>query len=350
MFTAYRIDPLRDERWATLLTEHPDASIFHTQGWLEALKRTYGYEPFAFTTSGPGQKLNNGIVFCRVKSWLTGSRLVSLPFSDHCQPLVDSPDSFSSLVSALQQEAQSGRWKYLELKPLPSASLPLECNVLLPKSEQFHFHRLDLQPEVDSLFRGFHKSCVQRKIRRAERENFAYESGRSATLLERFYSLLVLTRRRHQLPPQPFVWFQNLVECLGDRLTIRLVSKGKDPVASIVTLAHRASLMYKYGCSDERFHNLGGMPWLFWTAIQEAKESGFRQLDLGRSDLDNTGLVQFKGHLGALCSILTYYRFPALSANSGLRSLGSRAARHVFSRVPDSVLVPAGRLLYRHLG
>src|SRR4030095_16686199 len=88
MITGQRLDPLKDPRWDTFLFEHPSASVFHTRGWLEALSRTYGYKPVAFVTSSQGEKLTNGIVFCRVNSWLTGHRLVSLPFSDHCQPLV----------------------------------------------------------------------------------------------------------------------------------------------------------------------------------------------------------------------------------------------------------------------
>jgi hypothetical protein len=350
MLPVYRIDPIKDERWVRLLDEHPDASIFHTPGWLEALKRTYGYEPVAFTTSAPGARLSNGLVFCHVRSWATGSRLVSLPFSDHCQPLMDGSESLKSLLSPLQQEAQHGQWKYIEIKPLLSSNLMSDSDTPMLKGDQFYFHRLDLQSDTASIFRRFHKSCIQRKIRRAERENLSYETGRSLDLLRKFYQLLVLTRRRHQLPPQPFVWFRNLVDCFGDRLTIRLLSKEKEPVASILTLAHRTTLVYKYGCSDERFHNLGGMPLLFWIAIQEAKESGFQGLDLGRSELDNSGLVQFKGHLGAVCSSLGYYRYPAQSSASALRTWGSRTAQHIFSRVPDSVLVPMGRLLYKHLG
>ena len=53
--TVYEIDPTRDERWDEFLQNHPDASIFHTRGWLEALRRTYGYQPVAFTLSPPGR-------------------------------------------------------------------------------------------------------------------------------------------------------------------------------------------------------------------------------------------------------------------------------------------------------
>src|SRR5271165_3889126 len=100
----YDLDPLQDPRWEDFLERHPQASVFHTMGWLEALRRTYGYEPCVVTTAAPGEDLRNGIVFCRVKSWLTGNRAVSLPFTDHCQPLVGSAENLAALVGALREE------------------------------------------------------------------------------------------------------------------------------------------------------------------------------------------------------------------------------------------------------
>jgi len=86
------VKPLEDPRWITLSLEHPRASVFHSVEWLKALQKTYGYEPLAYTSTPPGAPLSNAVVFCRVSSWLTGQRLVSLPFSDHCEPLVEGVD------------------------------------------------------------------------------------------------------------------------------------------------------------------------------------------------------------------------------------------------------------------
>ena len=96
--TAHEIDPLTDPRWDRFLQQHPRASVFHSTPWLEALRRTYGYRPVAYTTSAPHEDLENGLVFCRVESWLTGRRLVSLPFSDSCELLVDDHSEFRVLA------------------------------------------------------------------------------------------------------------------------------------------------------------------------------------------------------------------------------------------------------------
>src|SRR3989441_5506420 len=116
-------------------------------------------------------------------------------------------------------------------------------------------------------------------------------------------------------------------DCLGDKVKIRMASKDGRPIASVLTLSFKDVLVYKYGCSDERFHNLGGMPLLLWNAIQEGKRNGAREFDMGRSDTDNPGLIAFKEHWGATRSQLTYWRYPAR-----LRSEERRVGKECRSR------------------
>src|SRR5271157_2519642 len=348
--TVYRIDPLLDPRWPAFLAQHPNASVFHTPQWLAALRQTYGYQPVALTTSTPGEELKNGIVFCRVQNWLMGCRIVSLPFSDHCQPLVDDPGDLALLVSFLKEHRDRDKWRYIELRPLVSSHFDLGTQPCFSSSETFSFHRLNLRPDLVTIFSNFHKSCVQRKIRRAEREHLEYEAGRSDQILARFYDLLLLTRRRHQLPPQPLAWFRNLADCLGDRLVIRIVSKDGQPIAGILTMFFKNSLVYKYGCSDARYHNLGGMPLLFWRAIQEGKELGAQEFDLGRSEVDNPGLVNFKEHLGAARSQLVYLRIEPHRSRPTVTDWKIRYARKAFSHMPNPCLKLVGNLFYRYIG
>jgi lipid II:glycine glycyltransferase (peptidoglycan interpeptide bridge formation enzyme) len=234
---------------------------------------------------------------------------------------------------------------YLELRPLLQVDAPGS-----EIAQNFCFHRLDLRPSIGTLYGNFHKDCVQRKIRRAERETLIYEEGRSETLLSHFYELMVETRRRQLLPPQPITWFRNLVACMGDSLKIRLAYKGKQRVASILTLQHKDTLVYKYGCSSKASSNLGGMHLLFWKAIQEAKSNDLETFDLGRSDLDNAGLIDFKDRWGAQRSTLTYHRYRVRpSRKASAAGWKVQLAKYVFARLPASMLVSAGRLLYRHI-
>jgi Acetyltransferase (GNAT) domain len=343
----YAVDPLRDIRWSELIAGHPNASVFHTCGWLGALQATYGYIPVALTTSAPNEHLTNAILFCAVSSWLTGSRFVSLPFSDHCEPLIECAEQFRTLYAHAEAlRVREGR-KYMELR---SANPCLEFGEEFSRASTYTLHRLDLRPSLDALHNGFHKDCIQRKISRAERESLTYEAGRSPMLLKQLYGLLQLTRSRQHLPPQPFEWFQNLVACMGSDVCIRIASKGCQPIAGIMTLNHGKKMVYKYGGSDARFNNLGATPMLFWRAIKDAKEAGAEELDLGRSDIDNPGLIAFKSRWSAECSTLTTWRTPAAVTSPSFEHLRARLAKEVCARLPDRALTLAGRLLYRHIG
>ena len=346
----YQIPPLHDPRWADLVDRHPRSSVFHTVAWLEALHRTYGYEPIAYTTSPPGAALEDGLVFCRVTSWVTGRRLISLPFSDHCDPLLDNATDVDVFVSAFEEVLHREKLRYVELRPIqPFAGTTSLCL----SGQSYCFHQVDLRPDLTTLFSNCQKSSTQRKILRAEREGLICETGRSKALLEAFWSLLLMTRRRHHVPPQPKSWFHNLMNCFGDALQIRIAFKDKRPVASILTLRHKDTLAYKYGCSDMRFSNLCGTQLLFWRSIQDAKRDGLRVFDLGRSEFDNPGLIAFKDRWGSTRSTLTYARLslspPAARSGRGSAEWSRRIARGLVPCLPDCILRMVGSALYRHI-
>ncbi len=339
------LDPLRDARWGELVSKDPASSVFHSTEWLSALRLAYGYEPVAYTTCEPSAELTSGVVFCKVESWLTGHRLVSLPFSDHCDPLVRGSAEFDDLLLSARASVDRGKWDYCEVRPVrfkPGDS------TRLGQSNRYCLHAIDLRPSIDAVFRNFHKNSVQRKIRRAEREAIAYEEGNSERLLAHFCKLLLATRRRQHLPPQPMKWFRSLIASFGANLKIRVASKNGMPIASILTLNHKNTMSYKYGCSDAKSHPLGGMALLLWNAIQQAKAAGYEKLDLGRSDSGNQGLIAFKDHWGGTRSDLYYWRYPNHPLSP--ERLGKKMiVGRIVKASPDRLLVAVGSLFYRHI-
>jgi hypothetical protein len=299
--------------------------------------------------SPPASELANAVVFARVRSWATGRRLVSLPFSDHCEPLVDCDKDSADILEYACWKAADDHARLVEVRPLSLCQEMLSSQVEFEIGQTFMLHRLDLRPGVDDLFRRMHKDCVQRKIRRAEREGLQYIEGRSEALLQVFFELLLKTRRKHRVPPQPIAWFRSLINFLGDNLKIRAALKNDRPIAAIMTIEWNDTLVYKYGCSDPEFSNLGGTPMVFWKAIQSAKTSNLNCFDLGRSDSDNTGLIAFKDHWGAGRSELRYFQHPAPRPRLQ-RQWMDQVAGYLVSRMPDRLLVMAGKLLYPHIG
>jgi hypothetical protein len=348
----FRLQPLTDPRWEKFLQAHPRASVFHTAQWLDALRRTYGYEPIAITTSPPETDLRNAAVFSLVDSWLTGRRMVSLPFSDHCDLLVEESSDLAAVASYLKDQLGQQRLRYVELRQTRPC---YEATPAIHSTITYCLHHIDLTPGIDRLFSNLHKDCIQRKIRRAHREGLTCEEGRSSSLLDDFYRLLILMRRRHRLPPQPRKWFQSLIECFGNALKIRVAFRNRQAVAAVLTLQYKDTILYKYGCSDARFHNLGAMQLLLWNSILEAAQDGLRLFDLGRSGWNDSGLITFKDRWGARRSTLTYVRFlTSARSRAAFAPAGAdcqrRAVERLVQHLPEPILESVGSLIYRHFG
>jgi hypothetical protein len=117
-----------------------------------------------------GRSSSYGLVACEVKSRLTGSRLVSVPFADHCDPLIGNDADLVDLTTSVQAAVLDRGYRYLELRPL---HWPHEAP---PGSHAYWFHTIDLTAPLDVIFDRFHKDSIQRKIRRAERERLTIGS------------------------------------------------------------------------------------------------------------------------------------------------------------------------------
>jgi len=166
---------------------------------------------------------------------------------------------------------------------------------------------------------------------------------------------MVKTRRRHGVPPQPKKWFQSLMDCFGDALQIRIALKGTKPIAGMLTIRYKDTLVYKYGGSDVSYNRFGGMHLLYWNSIQDAKRWGLRFFDLGRTDMQQSGLVIFKKRWGAVESAISYSRYTnsagwAHSFELARPNWKTKTAQFVFSHSPDRLLAVLGNLLYRHFG
>jgi hypothetical protein len=345
----HEFDPVLDSRWQALIQHDPRACVFHSPNWLRVLQRTYGYTPIGLTTNRPGETLTNAAVFAVVKSWMVSPRLVSLPFSDHVQPLFDSSAEFKELLDTLQRWRGNRRWKSIELRPQIEAS---PANSWSPFHEGQHFviQSIDLRVGLDRLFGNLHTDSIRRKIRKAVKSQVKEEAGNNETLLGDFFRLHLKTRRRQSLPPPPIAWFRNILQIFGPQAKIRVAYKGGVPIGSIMTLRFKDKAVYKYGCTDKSFQNLGTMPFLLWNAIEEEHATGASEFDLGRSEVANEGLIAFKAKFGAQCAPLTYRILPGKDYSIDGVDWKLALAKRIFGLLPEKSLEHIGRLIYPHIG
>jgi CelD/BcsL family acetyltransferase involved in cellulose biosynthesis len=340
------LDPIADPRWAELVDRAPDATVFHHPAWLRLLRDTYRYELTACCVEDADGTLAAGLPIAAVASRLTGRRLVALPFSDLCPPLIApgaAPEAGHALAGALDT-LRRRRGVALEVRGTGGALTGA------PPGDRFHHHLLALEPDVAAVERRFAKPQAARGVRRAIREGLEAELRTDAAALRSFYALHTGTRRRLGVPTQPRRFILSLETLFADGLGfVLLVRRGETHVAAGVFLVFHDVLTYKYGASDERFLSARPNNMLFMEAIRWGCTHGMRTLDFGRTHWHQDGLRAFKLAWGAEERELRYRNLGGTTA-PGRSAKIERWLGAAIRRSPPLAGRVIGEVLYRHAG
>ena len=321
---------------------YPEASVFHSGGWLRVLQRTYGYELF-YLLDETDPDLPCALPIVEVRSRLTGVRGVSLPFTDLCSPLGTASPALGPIVHSLLAFGRSRGWTHFELRggvslhPLAAPSITYTAN------------RLDLRPGPTRLRESFAKSA-QRALAKAEAHGVRVEIAASDEALQTYCQLHALTRRRQGAPPQPPDFFHYLYEefVAQEQGFVVLGYAAATPIAAAVFLHHGKAAVYKFGASDVSHQQMRGEFAVMAHALTHLADRGFHELHLGRSSAGQDGMRRFKMLWGGVEEPLHYYRLCVHSGRSLAapdRTEGFRPQEYSPSVRPAS---PTSRVNFEH--
>jgi hypothetical protein len=341
-----RLDPLEVPGWDRLLSSRPGQCFFHSSAWAGVLRDTYGHRPFYFTRS-EGANLEALIPVMEVASPLTGTRGVSLPFSDECSVVAGDTIPSGKLLEEVLAFGRARRWRYFECRgdcgggrdgrPQPSSS--------------FFGHELDLTVGEKQLFSQL-GSDVRRAIRKAQKAGLKVELSQTLESVRTYYKLHCKTRKRHGLPPQPFVFFLNIFRhVLARRLGVVVLASLKNaPVAGAIFCNFGRQVLYKFGASDAKFQSSRGNNLVMWEAIKWFAEKGYERMRFGRTSIGNQGLRRYKLGFGTREYPISYLRYDFRS-NGYVTGTDRSSGWHtrLFGSLPIWALGIVGRLVYPHL-
>lgn len=327
-----------------MILQHPGCSIFHSTAWARVLSQTYGHEPLYLCCSRKNEILAL-IPMMEIQSRLTGRRGVGLPFTDRCDPLIFADEAWEFVLQSVSGLAKQRRWKRFELRG------GVEGPGFPEPSMRFYEHTLDLQNSLEALLARF-SSAGRRALRKAEKSEIWLEVAGSVEAIRKYYQLHVRTRKRHGLPPQPFSFFQNIQKAViepGMGVVI-LAYSGTAPIAGAVYFYFGTNATYKFGASDERFHELRVNNLVMWKAIQILRRGGFQQLHFGRTSWHNTGLRKYKLGWGTDEKTLAYLKYN-MGTGKWERERDRSVGFHnvIFGNLPAILNCFAGAIIYPHL-
>jgi len=338
------LNPLEIDNWDDLVLATGKASFFHSSAWARVLHESYGYKPVYFC-SFDDANLSFLMPFMEVNSWLTGKRGVSLPFTDHCRPICRDRKDFREMFQAVQNYGKGASWKYIEWR---DAGHLFEEETAL---SGYHLHTLNLGRCLTEILADFRDS-TRRNIKKAEEKGIKIDFHDSLNSVKEFYRLHCLTRKSHGFPPQPFSFFQKIHEHVisSNKGVVVLASFHRNPVAGAIFLHFGDKVMFKYGASERKYHDLRPNNAVMWEAIRWCRAKSFKSLDFGRTGYEDRGLLQFKCGWGTGSRVILYHKYDlrdkGFVSNSGGLGRASLFAR----KLPSPIFNLAGSLLYRHIG
>jgi hypothetical protein len=281
------------DEWDAFVTRHPMGSIYHLSSWRQVLEGAFSHIRGQFLVlRDAGGQIQAGLPVYTVRSWILGTRVVSVPFATMCDPLISNKEEFTLLWPAIQDIHKKYRGRRVEIRA--RRTRPDCLSDYLTANTKYKHHYLPLCTPLETLFRCFDKSNIRRGVEKAKREGVEVVETQDEQSLRVLHTLIAATRRRRSLPPIPFAFFRAMKRSLGpERVTLRLAVHDGKPIGGIMVLKFKNMWTAEYsGTADQATR--GVSPLLYWAAIQSAKNSGAEFFSFGRTSLDNTGLIAHK--------------------------------------------------------
>lgn len=346
------IDPLSDPRWDAFVESHPFGWLCHLSGWKQVLEKSFAHihgHCIVLTRDGA---IRAGMPIFEVRSRLLGNRLVSIPYATLCDPLVSSREEMAGLFSKALDLSKDLGTSSIEIRTMLSGSYVKDDRCSSAPFFKHHFIPLDRPPE--SLSKSFHRTCVRQRITRSKQSSIDISRGATASDVDEFYSLYLMSRKQLGLPPQPVAFFRALFDTFHPQRRVAMLFARKDGLAigSLILFKFNSRVSCEFAVWNEKYIGISPLHGLFWEAIQAAYREGFKIFDFGRTSPDNHTLMDFKNRWGTQVIDLPIFCYPknnsACITNKML--MAKRIVREVCRAVPDPIFEAFGKFLYRHMG
>jgi serine/alanine adding enzyme len=343
------LDGADDDAIEDFLAANPEAGVYHTPAWRDALVATYGYEP-VYLGLFEGGKMACFLPLMEVSSRLTGRRLVSLPFANACGPIGPRPAA-ALLIEEVIEICKARGLRAVEIRTQADVN-PVADARLSPVS-YFITSIVDLDPDPEVVWKRFKDRNVRTEVRQGLKKGIGVRPGADEADLEIFYDLYAPARQKHGVPPQPYSFFRSLWHHLRPRyLDLLLAEYQGRPVGGLITLGAGRTLCAAYIGADEAYRSYRVHQVLFWKAMETGCVGGFERFDFLRTPKKSESLRYFKERWNAYEVDLSYLYYPEVrgTASTVEETAMYKVMAAVLRKSPPFVGKMLGRVMYRHLG
>jgi len=331
---------------AAYLAQHDATTPFHDPRWCRAIEQGcgHGYHLLGATNDAGG--LVGYLPLTHVRSRLFGDALVSSAFAVGGGIIADDAATAGALADAAWAIAQRLDVDSVELRGGTAPG--------------------DTWARDDATYAGFVADlaaddaaqllAIPRKQRAEVRKSLdgSLTVGRGGDRDEgaAHYAVYAESVRNLGTPVFPRCLFSAVLKLFGEEADILTIYDGRNPVASVLSLYHRGTVMPYWGGGTAAARSLRANERLYYELMLHARRRGCTRFDFGRSKL-GTGAYTYKKNWGFEPTPLTYYARNA--DGQGPRSINPLDAKYrlqvaAWKKLPLPIANRIGPLIARGLG
>ena len=333
--------------WDAYVARHPDATPFHSRAWCEAVRRATGHRHHVLTIRGADGRVAGLLPLHHVRSRLFGQALVASGFAVGGGLLADSDDIAMLLADAAADLAGSLGAPAVELRGGP-----------VPEGEGWR--------REEGVYAGFARDlagddeaellAIPRKqraeVRKALGSDLTVTTGRGTSERRDHYRIYATSVRNLGTPVFPRSLFDAVLDAFGEDADILTVREGGRPVASVLSLYWRGTVMPYWGGGLAEARRSRANELMYFALMRHARARGCTRFDFGRSKL-GTGPFAYKKNWGFDPQPLVYARW--LAPGQAPRDTNPNSAKYrlqvdLWKKLPLWAANRIGPLIARGLG
>ena len=301
-----RAEPGDWDAWDRFVDGFEGASFFHHSAWTRFVEECYGHPQRSFI-AWRGDQVEGVLPVSECRGLSGHRKLVSVPYGVYGGAIGTSAAVRDGLLDAAIAEAERSKVSLLELRYEDDPGREFQ------KSDLYWTFQRELPDTPEGVLAMMPKKARAEARKARKRHGLELTEGHWYT--DDLYRMFLANKHSLGSPALPARHFHLLLERMRERIFVHLVRRGSEPLAAVMSFAHRGTLIAYYAGTAPNADRAFSASNFMYMALQEwAVERGFRTFDFCRSRGDS-GAFRFKVHQGFEPKQLNYC-YHLVGANS----------------------------------
>ncbi len=340
-------DANESARIEAFVADHPDGTAFHRPAWLRAVAEGTGNRMLALVAERSAE-VRAYLPLTEVHSPIFGRLLASSGFAVGGGLLAVEDADCGPVFEAVEELALRRSCPSVELR---GGCLPEERRGWMLQTDSHCGFVTELAGDDEAQLKAVPRK-QRAEVRKGLGNLLAVTVGRDEADRAAHYAVYSESVRNLGTPVFPRSLFDAVLDRFGEDADILTVRHEGLPVASVLSLYHRGSVMPYWGGGAWAARRLRANDVMYYELMLHARRRGCSHFDFGRSKTDS-GAYHFKRNWGFEPEALTYASWTA--PGSSARDADPTSAKHalqiaIWQRLPLGIANRLGPIIARGLG